>query len=120
MYHVSAQGVDERMINVHYYYYYYYYYYYWYYYCCCCYYYYYYYYNFQHCRGTRPAAERVYLYSSVDETLEVHDETDEVRGQGQNQREQHSTRQSHRRARNLSATISPASSQLTADHTGSG
>ena len=27
MYHVSAQGVDERMINVHYYYYYYYYYY---------------------------------------------------------------------------------------------
>ena len=24
MYHVSAQGVDERMINVHYYYYYYY------------------------------------------------------------------------------------------------
>ena len=25
MYHVSAQGVDERMINVHYYYYYYYY-----------------------------------------------------------------------------------------------
>ena len=26
MYHVSAQGVDERMINVHYYYYYYYYY----------------------------------------------------------------------------------------------
>ena len=37
MYHVSAQGIDERMINVHYYYYYY---------CCCCccrYYYYYYY-----------------------------------------------------------------------------
>ena len=28
MYHVSAQGIDERMINVHYYYYYYYYYYY--------------------------------------------------------------------------------------------
>ena len=28
MYHVSAQGVDERMINVHYYYYYYCYYYY--------------------------------------------------------------------------------------------
>ena len=27
MYHVSAQGVDERLINVHYYYYYYYYYY---------------------------------------------------------------------------------------------
>ena len=27
MYHVSDQGVDERMINVHYYYYYYYYYY---------------------------------------------------------------------------------------------
>ena len=27
MYHVSAQGVDERMINVHYYYYYHYYYY---------------------------------------------------------------------------------------------
>ena len=27
MYHVSAQGIDERMINVHYYYYYYYYYY---------------------------------------------------------------------------------------------
>ena len=27
MYHVSAQSVDERMINVHYYYYYYYYYY---------------------------------------------------------------------------------------------
>ena len=26
MYHVSAQGVDERMINVHYYYYYHYYY----------------------------------------------------------------------------------------------
>ena len=26
MYHVSAQGADERMINVHYYYYYYYYY----------------------------------------------------------------------------------------------
>ena len=26
MYHVSAQGVDERMINVRYYYYYYYYY----------------------------------------------------------------------------------------------
>ena len=26
MYHVSGQGVDERMINVHYYYYYYYYY----------------------------------------------------------------------------------------------
>ena len=26
MYHVIAQGVDERMINVHYYYYYYYYY----------------------------------------------------------------------------------------------
>ena len=26
MYHVSAQGIDERMINVHYYYYYYYYY----------------------------------------------------------------------------------------------
>ena len=26
MYHVSAQGVDKRMINVHYYYYYYYYY----------------------------------------------------------------------------------------------
>ena len=26
MYHVSAQGVDERMLNVHYYYYYYYYY----------------------------------------------------------------------------------------------
>ena len=25
MYHTSAQGVDERMINVHYYYYYYYY-----------------------------------------------------------------------------------------------
>ena len=25
MYHVSAQGIDERMINVHYYYYYYYY-----------------------------------------------------------------------------------------------
>ena len=25
MYHVSAQGVDERMINAHYYYYYYYY-----------------------------------------------------------------------------------------------
>ena len=24
MYHVSAQGIDERMINVHYYYYYYY------------------------------------------------------------------------------------------------
>ena len=59
---VSAQGVDERMINVHYYYYY------WYYYCCCCccscyyyYYYYYYYFNFQHCRGTGPAAQRVYL-----------------------------------------------------------
>ena len=28
MYHVSAQGVDDCMINVHYYYYYYYYYYY--------------------------------------------------------------------------------------------
>ena len=28
MYHVSAQGVDERMINVRYYYYHYYYYYY--------------------------------------------------------------------------------------------
>ena len=28
MYHVSARGVDERMINVLYYYYYYYYYYY--------------------------------------------------------------------------------------------
>ena len=27
VYHVSAQGVDERMMNVHYYYYYYYYYY---------------------------------------------------------------------------------------------
>ena len=26
VYHVSAQGVDERMMNVHYYYYYYYYY----------------------------------------------------------------------------------------------
>ena len=25
MYHVTAQGIDERMINVHYYYYYYYY-----------------------------------------------------------------------------------------------
>ena len=34
MYHVSAQGVDERMINVHYYYYYYYCYYYYYYYEC--------------------------------------------------------------------------------------
>ena len=31
MYDVSAQGVDERMINVHYYYYCYYYYYYYYY-----------------------------------------------------------------------------------------
>ena len=29
MYHVSAQGVDECMVNVHYYYYYYYYYYLW-------------------------------------------------------------------------------------------
>ena len=27
MYHVSIQGIDEHMINVHYYYYYYYYYY---------------------------------------------------------------------------------------------
>ena len=34
MYYVSAQGVDERIINVHYYYYYYCYYYYCYYYYC--------------------------------------------------------------------------------------